>query len=43
MGKYKEKILDTSVWITATPTELAKTLPFYITEAGYFIAEKENG
>ena len=41
MGKYKEKILDTSVWITATPTELAKTLPFYITEAGYFIAEKD--
>lgn len=41
MGKYDEKISDNSVWITATPTELAKTLPFYITEAGYFTAEKD--
>lgn len=41
MGKYDEKISDNSVWITATPTELAKTLPFYITEAGHFTAEKD--
>lgn len=41
MGKYDEKISDNSVWITATPTEFAKTLPFYITEAGHFTAEKE--
>lgn len=41
MRKYEENILDHSVWITATPTELSKTLPFYITEAGHFAAEKE--
>lgn len=41
MGKYDEKIFDNSVWITATPTEFAKTLPFYITEAGYFTAESD--
>lgn len=41
MGKYDEKILDNSIWITATPTEFAKTLPFYITEAGHFTAEKD--
>lgn len=41
MGKYDEKISDNSIWITATPTELAKTLPFYITEFGCFDAEKD--
>lgn len=41
MGKYKEKIADQSVWITATPTEFAKSLPFYVLEAGHFSAEKD--
>lgn len=41
MKKYNEKISDRSVWTAATPTELAKTLPFYFTEAGHFIAEKD--
>lgn len=41
MRKYEENISDNSIWITATPTELAKTLPFYITEAGHFTAEKD--
>lgn len=39
MGKYEEKIADSSIWITATPTPLAKTLPFFISEAGHFIAD----
>lgn len=39
MRKYDENISDSSVWITATPTPLAKTLTFYITEAGHFIAD----
>lgn len=38
MGKYEENISDDSIWITATPTPLAQTLPFYITEAGHFLA-----
>lgn len=41
MGKYEENIADNSLWITATPTPLAKTLPFYITEAGHFTAERD--
>ncbi len=39
MGKYDENISDNSQWITATPTPLAKTLPFYASEAGHFIAD----
>lgn len=39
MGKYNEKISDSSSWVTATPTPLAKTLPFFISEAGHFIAD----
>lgn len=41
MGKYEENISDNSLWITATPTPLAKTLPFYITEAGHFTAKRD--
>lgn len=41
MRKFDENISDNSLWITATPTPLAKTLPFYITEAGHFTAEKD--
>lgn len=39
MRKYEEKISDTSIWVTSTPTGLAKELPFYISEAGHFTAE----
>ncbi|MCH5212849.1 MAG: AraC family transcriptional regulator [Oscillospiraceae bacterium] len=39
MRKYEENISDSSLWVTTTPTPLAETLPFYITEAGYFSAE----
>lgn len=39
MGKYEENISDNSLWVTATPTPFAKTLPFYISEAGHFIAD----
>lgn len=38
MGKYKENISDSSVWLTATPTTAAMTLPFYVTESGHFEA-----
>ena len=41
MGKYNENISDRSVWLTATPTQAALTLPFYITEAGHFYAEHD--
>lgn len=43
MKKYKENISDDSLWITATPTPLAKTLPFFISEAGHFIADNNYG
>lgn len=39
MKKYKEKISDESQWYTSTPSDFEKTLPFYIMETGYFIAE----
>ena len=39
MKKYEESISNDSIWITATPTPLARTLPFYITETGHFIAD----
>lgn len=41
MKKYNESISDSSVWLTATPTPLAKTLPFFISEAGHFMAEDD--
>lgn len=40
MGKYDEKITDESIWITATPSPMAQTLPFYVMEAGHFHGEK---
>ncbi len=39
MGKYNESIADNSVWVAATPTTAAVSLPFYATEAGHFYAE----
>lgn len=36
MPIYDEKILDNSVWMTATPPPAALTLPFCVTEAGHF-------
>lgn len=41
MGRFDEKISDDSLWLTATPSPTAMTLPFYITEAGHFKAERE--
>lgn len=41
MRKYQERIADHSLWLTATPTFIGQTLPFYITEAGHFFAEHE--
>ncbi len=38
MGRFDENIADSSVWITATPTGLAKKLPFYVYESGRFTA-----
>lgn len=43
MGKYDENISDNSLWITSTPTPLTQTLPFYITEAGHFMAGSGYG
>ncbi|MDO5397341.1 MAG: AraC family transcriptional regulator [bacterium] len=41
MRKYEESISDNSLWITATPTPFAKTLPFYISETGHFMAHSD--
>lgn len=41
MSKYHERITDQSVWLTTTPTALSISLPFYVTEAGHFFAEKD--
>lgn len=41
MRKSEEKISADSLWITATPIEFTKTLPFYILEAGHFRAEAD--
>lgn len=41
MGKYTEKIKDSSVWVTATPAASVQSLPFFVTEAGHFIAESD--
>ncbi len=40
MGKYDEKIADASLWITATPSPVAQTLPFYAVEAGHFYGQR---
>ena len=39
--KYNEPISDLSRWITATPTDTAQSLPFYLTEAGHFYANPD--
>lgn len=39
--KYEENVDDNSLWITATPSPAALSLPFYIMEAGHFLARKE--
>lgn len=39
--KYEESIENTSLWITATPTAATLTLPFYIMEAGHFLARQD--
>lgn len=36
MRKYDECIAGSSIWLTATPSEVALSLPFYIIEAGRF-------
>lgn len=41
MRKYSERFTEQSVWITATPTPFALSLPFYIMEAGHFWAERD--
>ncbi len=41
MRKYNENILDSSVWVTVTPTAGAMNLPFHIMEMGHFYAEHD--
>ncbi len=39
--KYEESVKNNSLWITATPSASALTLPFYIMEAGHFYAQTD--
>lgn len=39
--KYEENVDDNSLWFTATPSPATLSLPFYIMEAGHFLARKE--
>lgn len=39
MSKYDEKISDESLWLSATPTTAALSMPFHVTEAGHFMAQ----
>lgn len=39
--KYEENVEENSLWITATPSAATLSLPFYIMEAGHFLARKE--
>ncbi len=41
MRKYREEISESSLWLTATPSPCAMTLPFYIVEMGHFLAQTE--
>lgn len=41
MGIYDEAIADKSVWLTATPGEKEKGMPYYIMEIGHFYAYKD--
>ena len=36
MNTTEQTISENSIWLTATPAPFAKTLPFYLTEAGIF-------
>ena len=36
MNTTEQTISKNSIWLTATPAPFAKTLPFYLTEAGMF-------
>ncbi len=40
MPKYEEAIEESSLWVTATPSDAARTLPFYALEAGHFFAKE---
>lgn len=39
--KYEENVENNSLWVTATPSPAALSLPFFIVEAGLFFARKE--
>lgn len=39
--KCEENVEENSLWITATPSPAALSLPFFIVEAGHFFARKE--
>ena len=41
MRKYEEKISDSSIWVSATPTAVARTLPLFVSEAGHFMADSD--
>ena len=41
MRKYEEKISDNSIWVSATPTAAMRSLPFFVSEAGHFMADSD--
>ena len=41
MNTIDRNISEDSIWLSATPAAFAQTLPFYVTEAGFFITSNQ--
>lgn len=41
MNTTDRTITEESIWLSATPAAFAQTLPFYVTEAGFFITSNQ--
>ena len=41
MDKFEGRLSESSLWLSATPTPLTQTLPFFISEAGHFDAASD--
>jgi len=41
LNTTEKTISEKSIWLSATPTEFARDLPFYVVEAGFFLASAQ--